>query len=184
MAKEADFYSPGEAAKVLGFPERQVLGMVVSGELEGQQDQWARWRIPVSAIRRARRFPEPPEDHAGPPAASDDDATTVGIDHPPPWKSSDEPDDEKPVGEPVGGDELYPRRESGEEATQRLPRGDQIPAPDAAVVEDLRPRLKLAEQARSRLEEEVRRLGEENKRLREELEAERGKGIFDRMFGE
>lgn len=175
--KEADFYSSGEAAKVLGISERQVLGMVVSGELEGQQDEWARWRIPVSAVRRARQVPEPP-------AASDDDATTVGIDHAPPWKSSVESDNEKPVGGSASVDEPYPVRESGEEATQRLPRGDQIPAPDAAVVEDLRPRLKLAEQAKSRLEEEVRRLEEENERLREELEAERGKGMFDKLFGE
>jgi hypothetical protein len=58
MAKEADFYSAEETAKVLGVPERQVFGMLRKGELEGHQDEWARWRIPASALQRARRDTE------------------------------------------------------------------------------------------------------------------------------
>src|SRR3954468_6857718 len=76
MAKEADFYSTGEVAKALGIPESRVFGMLAGGELEGQQDEWARWRIPASAVSRVRRAPELSsnpdrnlEEDAGSPAA-------------------------------------------------------------------------------------------------------------------
>jgi sortase A len=72
MAKQADLYSPDEAAKMLGIPRIRLFGMLTSGELEGHQDEWARWRIPARAIRRARQDPEPPS--AGPGGSSEDDA--------------------------------------------------------------------------------------------------------------
>ncbi len=71
MAKQADLYSPDEAAKMLGIPRIRLFGMLTSGELEGHQDEWARWRIPARAIRRARQDPEPP---SGPGGSSEDDA--------------------------------------------------------------------------------------------------------------
>src|SRR5215210_1086282 len=48
---------------------------------------------------------------------------------------------------------------------------------------DLRARLQLTERAQSTLEEEARALREERDRLREELEAERSKGFWRRLFG-
>src|SRR5215210_4337734 len=72
MAKQADLYSPDEAAKMLGITRIRLFGMLTSGELEGHQDEWARWRIPARAIRRARQDPEPPS--AGPGGSSEDDA--------------------------------------------------------------------------------------------------------------
>ena len=72
MAKQADLYSPDEAAKMLGIPRIRLFGMLTSGELEGHQDEWARWRIPARAIRRARQDSEPPS--AGPGGSSEDDA--------------------------------------------------------------------------------------------------------------
>src|SRR5919199_2283455 len=71
MAKEADFYSTGEVAKALGIPEIQVFAMLSSGKLEGQQDEWARWRIPAGAIARARQSLKPSPEPRG---ASEDDA--------------------------------------------------------------------------------------------------------------
>ena len=59
MEKQADLYSPDEAAKVLGVPAIQIFDMLTSGELEGHQDQWARWRIPASAVRGAHQDVEP-----------------------------------------------------------------------------------------------------------------------------
>src|SRR5918993_395245 len=47
----------------------------------------------------------------------------------------------------------------------------------------LRTRLQLTEQAHSSLEEEARALREERDRLRAELEAERSKGFWARLFG-
>jgi hypothetical protein len=64
MAREADFYTAEEAAKVLGIPVRRVFGMLCGGELEGHQDEWARWLIPASALQGARRNPEA-SPHAG-----------------------------------------------------------------------------------------------------------------------
>jgi sortase A len=45
--------------------------MLTSGELEGHQDEWARWRIPAGAVRRARQDPEPSSGSGG---SSEDDA--------------------------------------------------------------------------------------------------------------
>jgi hypothetical protein len=48
---------------------------------------------------------------------------------------------------------------------------------------DLRARLQLTAQAQSTLEEEAQGLREERDRLRAELEAERSKGFWSRLFG-
>jgi excisionase family DNA binding protein len=55
MPSEADYYSPGEAADLLGLAEFTVLGMLTSGELEGHQDERARWWIPAAAVEEAVR---------------------------------------------------------------------------------------------------------------------------------
>jgi len=47
----------------------------------------------------------------------------------------------------------------------------------------LRTRLQLTEQTQSSLEEQAQALREERDRLREELEAERSKGFWARLFG-
>jgi hypothetical protein len=52
-----------------------------------------------------------------------------------------------------------------------------------AEAADLRARLQLTERAQSTLEEQARELREERDRLREELEAERSKGFWRRLFG-
>jgi DNA-binding transcriptional MerR regulator len=48
---------------------------------------------------------------------------------------------------------------------------------------ELRARLQLTERAQSTLEDEARELREERDRLRAELEAERSKGFWARLFG-
>src|SRR5215208_3101752 len=53
--READFYTPGEAAQLLRLTEFAVLGMLTTGQLEGQQDEQARWWIPASTIDDAAR---------------------------------------------------------------------------------------------------------------------------------
>ena len=59
MAQEADFYTVEEVAKVLGIPVRRVFSMLCGGELEGHQDEWARWLVPASALQEARRTLKP-----------------------------------------------------------------------------------------------------------------------------
>jgi len=55
MSREADFYTPGEAANLLGLTEFTVLGLLTTGQLEGQQDEQARWWIPASTLDKAAR---------------------------------------------------------------------------------------------------------------------------------
>jgi len=50
LTVEEDTYTPAEAAKVLRLTKRRVTQMLNSGELEGWQDQNARWRIPQWAV--------------------------------------------------------------------------------------------------------------------------------------
>jgi DNA-binding transcriptional MerR regulator len=53
----------------------------------------------------------------------------------------------------------------------------------SAEAASLRTRLQLTERAQSMLEDEARELREERDRLRAELEAERSKGFWSRLFG-
>ena len=53
----------------------------------------------------------------------------------------------------------------------------------SAEAAHLRTRLQLTEQTQSSLEEQAQALREERDRLREELEAERSKGFWARLFG-
>jgi excisionase family DNA binding protein len=94
MPKEANFYTPGEAAKFLGLAEITVLSLLTSGQLEGHQDERARWWIPSSAIHAARHSSEasastdPSTDPsieqtipiAAPVSSTDSPATTAGED--------------------------------------------------------------------------------------------------------
>src|SRR5919112_6086423 len=62
MLREADYYTPGEAAKALGIPPIRVFAMLCSGELEGRQDERARWRVPGGAVERAQQRLGAPSD--------------------------------------------------------------------------------------------------------------------------
>src|SRR5215210_28204 len=50
MAREADTFTPGEVARALGLTEFTVLSLLTSGQLQGHQDEQARWWIPASAV--------------------------------------------------------------------------------------------------------------------------------------
>lgn len=177
MAKEADFYSPEEVAKVLGIPERRVFGMLCSGELEGHQDEWARWCVPASALN-APRDPKPSSEPEGS-AGNDATATTVRSDRAPLWEpsvevSSDEETTQEAVEAPVGGTASH--TDDGE-TTQRLPRGNHREAvPDAAsneTVRDLAERLAVAEAEARELRTRLELAAAAETTLRESLERER-----------
>jgi hypothetical protein len=203
MAKEADFYSTGEAAEALGLSERRVFSMLVSGELEGQQDEWARWRVPASAIRRARRSPEPSSDPGGAPEgaessaaeaeARDDAATTIRMARPL-WEPPD--DEEEPIGEETpqkykGHARQHERQEwrsprdvraaegDDSEITQRLPYREVRPQPAvpgatfADTVGELAEGLAVASAAAAQLQAHLKELTEVTDGLREGLERER-----------
>ena len=115
MVQEADFYTAEEAAKVLGIPVRHVFSMLCGGELEGHQDEWARWLVPASALQEARRTLKPssypdglPEHDAGSRAAAEAETRV--------WDTAEITilsDGETTVESPVDAGSL-----SGEETTQ------------------------------------------------------------------
>ena len=68
MAREADYYSAHEAARLLGVSPARVRQMLRSGELEGERGPGVAggvpgpWRVPASALeahRRGERLPGP-----------------------------------------------------------------------------------------------------------------------------
>ncbi|CAA9413350.1 MAG: hypothetical protein AVDCRST_MAG78-521 [uncultured Rubrobacteraceae bacterium] len=109
---------------MLGIPVRRVFGMLCSGELEGYQDEWARWHVPASAVQGTRRSPEPsnpgelPKDYAeARPAAEDetrvqDAAATIVL------------DDGGPLWEPPGDTNLPGREETTQEQGEALVSGE------------------------------------------------------------
>jgi hypothetical protein len=202
MVKEADFYSAEEAAKALRIPVRQVFGMLCSGELEGHQDEWARWCVPASAVQCVRRDSRlsyvpggSPEDDAGTRPAEDETlvggaaATTVRSDGNPlrkPPSGADLPSGEETTQEadeaPVSGNpELYVHTESSDaETTERLPRGDYwgTAVPDAAseeIVRELTERLAAATAENRDLRARLELAEVAETALRESLEHERQK---------
>jgi excisionase family DNA binding protein len=45
-----DYYTTGEAARVLGLTEGRIRQLLLAGELEGERDLNDRWRIPQAAV--------------------------------------------------------------------------------------------------------------------------------------
>ena len=156
MVQEADFYSAEEAAKALEMPVRRVFSMLCSGELEGHQDEWARWRVSASAVQNTLRSRERPSNQNGLPGAGaglrhaadetlvlDAAATTVLGDGGPFSKppggaalSSGEETTQEAVEAPIGGEPTLRKRaeNSGTEEDERSLPGDyQEPADQDAA---------------------------------------------------
>ena len=80
MAREADYYSAHEAARLLGVSPARVRQMLRSGELEGERGPGVAggvpgpWRVPASALEAYRRG-----DRRTGPAAPHDAAETVAM---------------------------------------------------------------------------------------------------------
>ena len=55
MPKEADFYTPSEAANMLGLAEFTILGLLTSGQLEGHQDERERLETDLRNAHEERR---------------------------------------------------------------------------------------------------------------------------------
>lgn len=202
MAQEADFYTAEEAAKVLGIPVRRVFSMLCSGELEGHQDEWARWLVPASALQGTRRNPEAspypgglPEDGAGSRAASEDETRVWGADEttvlsdgrpflePPVDVSSpggeettQEPDEVLVSGRPASRDFT---ESSDAETVERLPLDSRLEAAasEAAYdgnVEEIAERLAAAAAKTRELRGRLELAEATEAALRESLERERG----------
>jgi excisionase family DNA binding protein len=258
MAREADFYTAGEAANLLGVSEITVLGLLTSGQLEGYQDERARWCIPASVIDRAMQAQREPDNTVDPladtiaipltsvektaPATGEDTTQESELIHRDEQAADASADpastsgwvtikvaaealgvnaqtvrmhiergdlQAKVEGEGVEKaylvsiDSVYALRErwggprNNRRKTREKSATSNVPADLAEMVRDLtadlvrakseaadlRARLELTEQAQSTRDVEATRLREENERLCTELEAERSKGFWQRMFG-
>jgi excisionase family DNA binding protein len=152
-----DYYTLAEAARVLEIPQRRLLEMLETGEIEGEQDpQSSRWRISKHAV---------------------DTLLSTG-----------------PL--PEGSPEEFPERST--EMIQDLV--DELGNLHREIG-SLRNRLNLARRAEKeerelllaelaqerdghrRERERADKLQQEANRLREELEGERNKGSWRRLFG-
>src|SRR5215204_1779519 len=249
ISREADFYTSGEAARLLGLAEITVLSMLTSGQLEGQQDEQARWWVPAYAVDEAARHGEKAQGSGEPPSPSGEETTQLGpIPEPEPrtpqtdndgqttsesgWTTTDVAaralavsprtvrrliDRSELEGRKVREgiveawevsiDSLYALRDKRESEGQvrRVDPGTSVGRretpdipPDTAdyirelterllrlstEVGELRTRLELTAKTESTLQEERDRLLADLERVREELEAERSKGFWRRLFG-
>jgi predicted transcriptional regulator len=129
MAREADTFTPGEVARALGLTEFTVLSLLTSGQLEGHQDEQARWWIPASAIddtimRRSASTDAPPdpsveETVAMPPISPTGGADTPATDTP----ATDTPATETPATDPPASEETI-QFEADAGSVQRTPPTD------------------------------------------------------------
>ncbi len=158
-----------EAARVLGVAQRCLLEMLEAGEVEGERDpQTSRWKISKHALHELS--PEPP------PVDEPSEDLYEGYEDPP----------AETLRELI--EELDNLQRELGRLKDRLTLAQR--AENVARQEERRLLLAELEQERERLLEDRRRerkradgLQDEANRLREELEAERGRGSLKRLFG-
>ena len=175
-----EFYTLTEAARVLEIPQRRLLEMIETGELEGVQDpQSSRWKIPKHAVDERALADPPPESSAeGSPEQSTETLLQELV------------DELGNLHREVGHlkSRLDRVRRAGKEERELL----------LAELERERERQRQErEQAENSLRSERARLLEDQRRereradelqkeantLREELESVRDKGSWRRLFG-
>jgi excisionase family DNA binding protein len=174
-----DFYTLTEAARVLEVPQRRLLEMLETGEIEGEQDpQSSRWKIPKHAVDELVPAGPSPE---GPTEELPEQSTEM-------------------IQQLV--DELGNLHREVGLLRNRLDRARRAEKEERELLlaeleqerERHRQRLEQAESTqraeRERLLEDQRRerdradkLQQEANRLREELESERNRGSWRRLFG-
>ena len=172
MAREADYYSAHEAARLLGVSPARVRQMLRSGEIAGERGPGVAggvpgpWRVPASALEAHRRGDSRP----GPGAPQDDAAETVampqGFPAPPPGAADEGPDLPTPGGGAV---------DTPSETSERLSEAvGALRAKAEGLLEELdrlEARLEAAEVQEIALREAARQEKERADALRAELDA-------------
>jgi Helix-turn-helix domain len=178
MAREADYYTAHETARVLGISPARVRQMLRAGELEGERGPEyvegapGPWRVPASAVRAfqegqrsigdAETVALPREEIA--PAALPDESSPAGIKSETPSETSER------LSEGVGA-----LRDKAEEIIEELDR--------------LEARLEAAEVEQLALRETASREKARAEQLQAELDAARSgrqpeqRGSWRRLFG-
>jgi hypothetical protein len=153
-----DFYTLTEAARALEVPQRRLLEMLETAEIEGEQDpQSSRWRITKHAVEAPLATASSPE------------GTAEGL----PERSAETI---QQLVEELGS--LH--RELGSLRNRlNLARRAEKEERELLLAE-----LERERERHHQERERADRLQEEASRLREELEGERDKGSWRRLFGE
>ena len=149
-----DFYTLAEAARVLEIPQRRLLEMLETGEVEGEQDpQSSRWKIPKHAADELLPTGPSPE---GPTEVFPERSTEM-------------------IQQLI--DELGNLHREVARLRNRLNRAWRTEKEERELL------LAELEQEREKQRERADKLQEEADRLREELESERNKGSWRRLLG-
>ena len=167
-----EYYTLTEAARVLEVPQRRLLEMIETGELEGEQDpQSSRWKIPKHAVDERVPAEQPQES----PAEVVEERSTEMI-----QQLVDELGNlQREVGRlKIRLDRA--RRAETEERELLLAELEQEREQAENTLRAERDRL-LEDQSRER--ERAEELQREVNRLREELESARDRGSWRRLFG-
>jgi excisionase family DNA binding protein len=152
-----DFYTLTEAARVLEIPQRRLLKMLETGEIEGEQDpQSSRWTIPKHAVHELVPAGPSPE---GPTEELPEQSTEM-------------------IQEFV--DELGNLHREVGRLRNRL---DRVRRTEKEERELLLAELEQERERHRQERERADKLQEEADRLREELENERNKRTWRRLFG-
>jgi excisionase family DNA binding protein len=175
-----EFYTLTEAARILEIPQRRLLEMIETGELEGEQDpQSSRWKIPKHAVDELAPAESSPE---SPTEESPERSTEMVL-----QELVDELGNlHREVGRLRSRLDRARRTEKEErelllaELEQERERHRQEREQAENTLRAERDRL-LADQRRER--ERADELQKEADRLREELESVRNKGSWRRLFG-
>jgi excisionase family DNA binding protein len=180
-----EFYTITEAARILEIPQRRLLEMIETGELEGEQDpQSSRWKIPKQAVDEiAPAYPPPESSAEGLPEEGLPEQSTemvlqelvdeVGNLHREIGRLRSRLDRARRA-EIVERDQLLAELE--QERERRRQEREQAENTLRAERERL-----LDEQRRER--ERANEIQKETNRLREELKSLRDKGSWRRLFG-
>ena len=178
MAREADYYSAHEAARLLGVSPARVRQMLRSGEIEGERGPEVAggvpgpWRVPASALEAHRRGDRRPD----PAAPQDDAAETVAMPQgfPAPGAADAAPDP------PPGGGAVDTPSETSERLSEAV---GALRANAEGLLEDLdrlEARLEAAEVQEIALREAAREEKERVDALWAELDAGRSGGRAER----
>ena len=179
MAREADYYSAHEAARLLGLSPARVRQMLRSGEIEGERGPGVAggvpgpWRVPASALESHRRGDRRP----GPEAPQDDAAEMVAM---PQGSPAPGAADEGPDLPPPGGGAVDTPSETSERLSEAV---GALRTKAEGLLEELdrlEARLEAAEVQEIALREAARKEKERADALRAELDAGKSGGRGER----
>ena len=188
VAREADYYSAHEAARLLGLSPARVRQMLRSGEIAGERGPGVAggvpgpWRVPASALEAHRRGDRRP----GPEVPQDDAAETVAMPQgfPAPGAADEGPDLPPPGGGAVDTPSETSERLSGAVGALRAKAEGLLEVPEVLEVleelDRLEARLEAAEVQEIALREAAREEKERADVLRAELDAGRPGGRGER----